>query len=72
MITQLLPSAADRGKHLGVINIASTLPQVVVPPIGAVVVNYFTVTNPVGFQILFGVGWAAVIGGILIMRALKK
>jgi MFS family permease len=72
MITQLLPSAADRGKHLGVINIASTLPQVVVPPIGAAVVNYFTVASPSGFQILFVIGCSAVIAGIFLMRSIRK
>ena len=31
LITQVLPSAADRGKDLGVINIANSLPQVLAP-----------------------------------------
>ncbi|MBT2597433.1 MFS transporter [Arthrobacter sp. ISL-72] len=31
LITQVLPSALDRGKDLGVINIASSLPQVLAP-----------------------------------------
>jgi MFS family permease len=31
LITQVLPSAADRGKDLGVINIANSLPQVIAP-----------------------------------------
>jgi MFS family permease len=33
LITQVLPNAADRGKDLGVINIASSLPQVIAPVI---------------------------------------
>jgi MFS family permease len=31
LITQVLPHAADRGKDLGVINIANSLPQVIAP-----------------------------------------
>jgi MFS family permease len=31
LITQVLPNAADRGKDLGIINIASSLPQVIAP-----------------------------------------
>ena len=34
MITQILPSASNRGKDLGVINVAATLPQIVMPPVG--------------------------------------
>jgi MFS family permease len=33
LVTQVLPSAADRGKDLGVINIANSLPQVIAPVI---------------------------------------
>ncbi|GAB4098439.1 MFS transporter [Sinomonas halotolerans] len=33
LITQVLPAAADRGKDLGVINIANSLPQVIAPVI---------------------------------------
>lgn len=35
MITQVLPSADDRAKDLGVINIANALPQVLAPPVAA-------------------------------------
>ncbi|GAA4368848.1 MFS transporter [Nocardioides caricicola] len=37
LITQVLPGAADRGKDLGVINIANALPQVVAPGIAGVI-----------------------------------
>ncbi len=72
MISQLLPSAADRGKHLGVINIASTLPQVLLPVLGAGILNRFGAANPSGYQVLFGLGMLAVIGGILSMRSIDK
>ncbi len=72
MITQLLPSAADRGRHLGVINIASTLPQVIMPSVGAAIVNAFGVAVPGGYQILFGLGALAVICGILLLRFIRE
>jgi len=40
LLTQVLPSAADRGKDLGVINIANSSPQVVAPLVAAPVVLY--------------------------------
>jgi MFS family permease len=39
MITQVLPSADDRAKDLGVINIANALPQVLAPGVAAVVLG---------------------------------
>jgi MFS family permease len=41
LITQVLPAAADRGKDLGVINIANSAPQVLAPAIAAVLVTQF-------------------------------
>jgi MFS family permease len=38
LATQVLPDAADRGKDLGIMNIASAVPQAVAPLIGALVV----------------------------------
>jgi MFS family permease len=39
LLTQVLPAARDRGKDLGVLNIASSLPQVLAPAIAAPVVT---------------------------------
>lgn len=39
LITQVLPSAEDRGKDLGVINIANTLPYVLAAALGGLVIN---------------------------------
>lgn len=72
MITQLLPSASSRGKDLGVINIAATLPQIIMPPIGAAILNTFGETNAVSFQILFGIGAASVALALLLMRVIRR
>ncbi|WP_395700440.1 MFS transporter [Aquabacterium sp.] len=39
LITQVLPAAADRGKDLGLINIANSAPQVLAPAIAALLVT---------------------------------
>src|SRR5690606_37937998 len=35
LITQVLPAALDRGRDLGIINVANTLPQVLAPAVAA-------------------------------------
>ncbi|MGX7829519.1 MFS transporter [Actinokineospora sp. 24-640] len=55
LITQVLPAAADRGKDLGLVNIANTLPQVLAPVIAAPIVR-----SAGGYPMLYTV--AAVVG----------
>lgn len=58
LATQVLPDAADRGKDLGIMNIASAVPQAVAPLIGA-----FVVVSLGGFVGLFLLsGLAALLG----------
>lgn len=63
LATQVLPYAAARGKDLGIMNIATTVPQAVAPLLGAFVVAYF-----VGFQGLFLLAaLAALVGGLAVI-----
>ncbi len=71
MISQMLPSAADRGKDLGVINIAACLPQIIMPPIGAAIVNAAGAANPTGYAILFAIGAGAAGLGVLLLRSIR-
>jgi len=58
LATQVLPDPADRGKDLGIMNIASAVPQAVAPLIGA-----FVVVSLGGFTGLFLLsGLAALLG----------
>ena len=41
LLTQVLPQAADRGKAMGVINVANSLPQVFAPVLAFLAVTYF-------------------------------
>ncbi len=64
LITQVLPEAGDRGKDLGVINIANTLPQVLAPAIAAAVL--WAGLGYVGLYTLAAV--VSVLGSILVVR----
>ena len=55
LLTQVLPLAADRGKDMGIINVANSLPQVVAPALALAAVTQWG-----GYRSLFLV--AAVIG----------
>lgn len=64
LITQVLPTTADRAKDLGVLNIANTLPQLVGPAIAATLI-----THAGGYRGLFaGAAVLTVIGGVLVRR----
>ncbi len=63
LATQVLPYAAARGKDLGIMNIATTVPQAVAPLLGALVVAAL-----VGFQGLFLLAAiSALIGGLSVI-----
>jgi MFS family permease len=79
LITQVLPGAADRGKDLGVINIANALPQVFAPFLAAVILlvveglGGVTETNgdrfSVGYCVLYLSAFAvAILGSVFVTR----
>lgn len=63
LATQVLPYAAARGKDLGIMNIATTVPQAIAPLLGA-----FVVAALVGFNGLFLLAAiAAILGGLAVV-----
>ena len=63
LITQVLPTAGDRGKDLGVINIANAAPQVLAPALAAPVVATLG-----GYPVLYGLTAAVtVLGAVLVL-----
>lgn len=72
MISQMLPSASSRGKDLGVINVAACLPQILMPPVGAAVINALGETNPASYQVLFTVAVISGILALLLMRSIRE
>ncbi|MBA2285052.1 MAG: MFS transporter [Ktedonobacteraceae bacterium] len=63
LVTEVLPSHGDRGKDMGVFNIANTLPQVFLPVIAIVTVSAFH--NYTALFLIVAV--AALLSGLLIL-----
>jgi MFS family permease len=64
LMTEVLPAATDRGKDLGVINIANSLPQVMAPVLAAPIVTYLG-----GYPVLYVVSaLVGVAGSVLVYR----
>ncbi|SDD00949.1 MFS transporter [Glycomyces harbinensis] len=64
LITQVLPAATDRAKDLGIINIASTAPQVLGPALAAPVVAHFG-----GYGTLYALATVVtLLGGVLVWK----
>jgi MFS family permease len=64
LMTEVLPKAGDRGKDLGVINIANALPQVLAPALAAPIVAYLG-----GYPVLYGLAAAfGIAGAVLVYR----
>ena len=67
LLTQVLPFADSRGKDLGVINIANSLPQVVAP-----VVAWLSVTWFGGYPTLFIISAVVSLLGAVLVRFIKS
>lgn len=64
LMTEVLPAATDRGKDLGVVNIANSLPQVLAPVLAAPIVTYLG-----GYPVLYVVSaLVGVAGSVLVYR----
>ena len=71
LATEILPSAASRGKDLGVLNIASTVPQIILPGVGAALLNALGLGSPAGYAILFGAGALSTALGIVLVQRIR-
>jgi MFS family permease len=67
LLTEVLPSARDRAKDLGVINIANSLPQVIAPAIAAPVVRVLG-----GYPMLYVLAAAVTLLGAVLVRQVKS
>lgn len=64
LITQVLPTAVDRGKDLGVINIATAAPQVLGPAIAAPLVTHLG-----GYPTLYALtAVVTLLGAVMVVR----
>ncbi|GCE46019.1 Na+/melibiose symporter-like transporter [Thermosporothrix hazakensis] len=67
LVTQVLPSAENRGKDMGIINIANTLPQSLAPAFASIIIN---ATH--SYFMLFLVGAVIALLGTLTVRPIKS
>ncbi|UNO42073.1 MFS transporter [Streptomyces sp. MST-110588] len=67
LMTDVLPAAAHRGRDLGVINIANSLPQVAAPALAAPVVTYLG-----GYPVLYLVAAGVGLAGALLVRRIRS
>lgn len=67
LMTEVLPSAGDRGKDLGVINIANSLPQVLAPVVAAPIVTYLG-----GYPVLYVVSAVVGITGSVLVYKIRS
>ncbi|WP_328988568.1 MFS transporter [Kribbella sp. NBC_01245] len=67
LLTEVLPSARDRAKDLGVVNIANSLPQVIAPAIAAPVVATLG-----GYPVLYGLAAAVTLLGAVLVGKIKS
>jgi len=67
LMTEVLPSADDRGKDLGVINVANALPQVLAPVLAAPIVTFLG-----GYPVLYGLAAAVGIAGAVLVYRIRS
>jgi MFS family permease len=67
LLTEVLPSARDRAKDLGVINIANSLPQVIAPAIAAPVVKVLG-----GYPVLYTLAAAVTLAGAVLVKKVRS
>ncbi|HZB51930.1 MAG TPA: MFS transporter [Mycobacteriales bacterium] len=67
LITQVLPTAGDRGKDLGVINIANAAPQVLAPALAAPIVATLG-----GYPVLYGLTAAVTLLGAVLVLPIRS
>ena len=66
LITQVLPRATDRGKDLGVVNIANSAPQVLAPALAAPIVSSLG-----GYPVLYGLTAAVTVAGSVLVTRIR-
>nr|WP_320776900.1 MFS transporter [Streptomyces sp. CRN 30] len=67
LMTEVLPSAADRGKDLGLVNVANALPQVAAPALAAPLVTHLG-----GYRVLYAVAAVIALAGAALVGRIRS
>lgn len=74
LATDVLPSAADYAKDMGIWHIASVLPQVLAVPIAGPIIDRFFALgqSQTGYVLVFGVSAALFVSGTLLVKQVRR
>ncbi|MDQ2713442.1 MAG: MFS transporter [Chloroflexota bacterium] len=72
LMTLVLPRAESRARDLGVLNIASALPSLFAPGVGAFVLNFFLPNFSAGYTVLFIIATVLVVLGAVLVQPIKS
>ena len=67
LVTEVLPAAADRGKDLGIVNIANAAPQVLAPALAAPIVDSLG-----GYPVLYGLTAVVTLAGAVLVLPIRS
>ena len=67
LVTEVLPAAADRGKDLGIVNIANAAPQVLAPALAAPIVAGLG-----GYPVLYGLTAVVTLAGAVLVLPIRS
>ena len=73
LMSEVLPSAADAGKDMGLLNVATNVPQSLGPTLAGIIVTTFAVgaDKTPGYRILFGLGVVLVAAAAFLVKPIK-
>ncbi|WP_282947746.1 MFS transporter [Cellulomonas endometrii] len=66
LLAEVLPSAEDRAKDLGILNIANTLPQVVAPVLAGILVS------AIGYQLVFVIAMVLAVVSAAVLKPIQR
>jgi MFS family permease len=66
LLAEVLPSADDRAKDLGILNIANTLPQVLAPVIAGALVS------TLGYRPVFAIAMALAVASAIVLQPIRR
>ncbi|CAM5333863.1 MFS transporter [Streptomyces spiroverticillatus] len=74
LMTEVLPSGGDAGKDLGILNIATNVPQALGPMVGAWIIGAFSdgADKVPGYHVLFGYAIVVVLLGAVAIKPIKS
>jgi MFS family permease len=71
LLSQVLPSTADRARDLGIMNISNLVPATIAPLIGAGIINAFGEDSPGGYTALYLIAALSTLASAVLVQKIK-